>query len=210
LQSGVEPGKIAVIYKEHKFGEELARYCSIKYIPIYTKKNTDVFTIPLAWQILLMLEYLNAEHDTPFGGDEMLFEILHFNWFHIPPIEIAKLSLEVADVQFTPRKTSIRKLLYEKANTPAKDLFSQSLHASLQKTSATIENLIAAVPNLTLQHLFETIIMQAGVVEYIKQQPEKFYLFQVLTALLNFVKEETRRNPLITLKQFVTLIELMQ
>jgi DNA helicase-2/ATP-dependent DNA helicase PcrA len=210
LQSGVEPGKIAVIYKEHKFGEELARYCSIKNIPVYTKKNTDVFTIPLARQILLMLEYLNAEHDTPFGGDEMLFEILHFNWFHIPPIEIAKLSLEVADVQFTPRKTSIRKLLYEKANTPAKDLFSQSLHTSLQKTSATIENLIAAVPNLTLQHLFETIIMQAGVVEYIMQQPEKFYLLQVLTALFNFVKEETRRNPLITLKQFVTLIELMQ
>jgi DNA helicase-2/ATP-dependent DNA helicase PcrA len=30
----------------------------------------------------------------PYGGDEMLFEILHFDWFHIPAVEIAKLSVE--------------------------------------------------------------------------------------------------------------------
>ena len=59
---------------------------------------------------------MHAEHDIPYSGDEMLFEILHFDWFNIPPIEIARVSIEVADKHFTKDKTSIRKLLYEKAN----------------------------------------------------------------------------------------------
>jgi DNA helicase-2/ATP-dependent DNA helicase PcrA len=42
--------------------------------------------------MLLVLNYLCAEHDVPYSGDEMLFEILHFEWLGIPSIEIAKAS----------------------------------------------------------------------------------------------------------------------
>jgi len=41
-----------------------------------------------------VFEYLDAEMDTPFSGDEMLFEILHYDWFGIRPLEIAKLSIQ--------------------------------------------------------------------------------------------------------------------
>ncbi|WP_298298526.1 ATP-dependent DNA helicase [Hydrotalea sp.] len=210
LQQGIAPGKIAVIYKEHKFGEELAKYGAIKNIPVYTKKHINVFTIPFAKKLLLLLEYLAAEHDTPYGGDEMLFEILHFDWFQIPPIEIAAISVEVADLKFTAKKTSIRKLLCDKVNAPAKDLFTASIHPALKNASSIIENLIAAVPNVTLQNLFEQLISEAGIVPYIMQQSDKFYLLQVLTALFDFLKEETRRNPFLTLKELVRIIQLMQ
>ncbi len=210
LQQGIAPGKIAIIYKEHKFGEELAKYCTVKNIPVFTKKHVNIFTIPLAKKILLLLEYLAAEHDAPYGGDEMLFEILHFNWFQIPPIEIAALSVEVADLKYTTKKTSIRKLLYDKANAPAKDLFTESLLPALKEASFIIEKLIAAVPNVTLQHLFEKVISETGIIQHIMQQPDKFYALQVLTALFDFVKEETRRNPFLSLKEFVSLIQLMQ
>ena len=59
----------------------------------------------------------------PYGGDEMLFEILHFDWFHIPPVEIAKLSVEVAEQKIHDDKTSLRKLLYEKSIATAKRSF---------------------------------------------------------------------------------------
>ncbi|MDE3124897.1 MAG: ATP-dependent helicase, partial [Bacteroidota bacterium] len=210
LQQGIAPGKIAVIYKEHKFGEELAKYCALKNIPVFTKKHVNIFTIPLAKKILFLLEYIAAEHDTPYGGDEMLFEILHFNWFQIPPIEIATLTVEVADLKYTTKKTSIRKLLYDKANAPAKDLFTESLHPALKKVSFIIEKLIAAVPNVTLQHLFEMVISETGIIQHIMQQPDKFYALQVITALFDFVKEETHRNPFLSLTEFVSLIQLMQ
>ena len=68
----------------------------------------NILELPLAQKIILLLKYLAAEHDIPYGGDEMLFEILHFDWFRIPPIEIAKLSMEVADKRFSDNKTSYR------------------------------------------------------------------------------------------------------
>jgi DNA helicase-2/ATP-dependent DNA helicase PcrA len=47
--------------------------------------------LPLAQKIILLLRYLASELYIPSSGDEMLFEILHFNWFGIPPTEIANL-----------------------------------------------------------------------------------------------------------------------
>ncbi len=172
-RKALHPERSAVIYKENKYGEELTKYCKLLNIPVYSKRKLNILEIPLAQKIILFLRYLAAEHDIPYGGDEMLFEILHFDWFSIPAIEIAKLSIEVADKKFAENKTSIRQLLYEKANTPAKDLFSISFNEGLKKASATIEKLIKDVPNVTLQALFENIIREAGVLNHIMQSDDK-------------------------------------
>ena len=66
------------------------------------------------------MRYLNAEHDIPYGGDEMLFEILHYDFYKIPPIEIAKLTVEANKQKYNGEQTSIRKLLSDKANKPQK------------------------------------------------------------------------------------------
>ncbi len=206
----VPPGRIGIIYKENKYGEELAQYFKLLNIPVYSKRHLNILELPLAQKIILVLKYLAAEHDTPYGGDEMLFEILHFDWFHIPPIEIAKLSIEVAEKRYGENKTSIRQALVEKSNAPAKDLFSQGLHSGLKNASRIIEQLVADVPNLTLQQLFENVIRHTGVLSHIMQSPDKHWQLQVLTGLFDFVKEETHRNPLLDLDELVKLISLME
>ena len=108
-----------------------------------------------------------ALHDIPYSGDELLFEILHFDWFHNPSIEIAKLSIEASRKKFDDDSTSLRRLLYEKAKAPPKDLFSQGLHDGLKKASAILEQLISDVPNITLQMLFENVVRKAGILNYI-------------------------------------------
>lgn len=210
LHKGIAPGKIGVIYKENKYGEELTKYCKLLSIPVYSKRKQNILEIPLAQKIILVLRYLAAEHDTPYGGDEMLFEILHFDWFTIPAIEIAKLSIEVADKKFGGNKTSIRQLLIEKANAPAKDLFSIPFNGGLKKASITIEQLIKEVPNVTLQVLFENIIREAGVLSHIMQSNDRLWLMQVLTGLFDFIKDETHRQPLMKLQDLVNVIDLME
>ena len=206
----VPPGRIAVIYKENKYGEELARFLQLKKIPAYSKRNLNLLEIPFARKIILILRYLAAEHDTPYGGDEMLFEILHFDFFKIPPIEIAKLSVEVADKQFSDERTSIRRLLAEKAARPAQDLFDTGLPEELKKASRVLERLIGDTPNMTMQTLFENCIREAGILATVMQSPDKIWLMQVLTALFDFVKEETRRDPDLGLQQLVDMIDLMK
>jgi len=210
LLQGVQPGRIGIIYRENKYGEELMEYFKLRGIPVYSKRSLNILCIPLAQKIISLLRYLSCEHDIPFSGDEMLFEILHFDWFQIPPIEIAKLSIEVADKQFSDKKTSIRRLLYEKSNQPPRDLFSQGIHPNLKKASTVIEKLISDVPNVTLQTLFEHIMREAGVLNQIMQSTEKIWLMQVLTGLFDFIKEETQRNPAMSLKELIGIIDLME
>ncbi|HNU14785.1 MAG TPA: PD-(D/E)XK nuclease family protein, partial [Chitinophagaceae bacterium] len=104
----------------------------------------------------------------------------------------------------------IRQVLTEKVNTPAKDLFSNGLHHGLKKASGIVEKLIADVSNVTLQHLFENIIREAGVLTHVMQSSDKHWQLQILTGLFDFVKEETHRNPYLTLEHLVNLIELME
>jgi DNA helicase II / ATP-dependent DNA helicase PcrA len=210
LKDGVEPRQISIIYKENKYGEELTQYFKLRNIPVYSKRKLNILEIPIAKKIILLLNYLAAEHDVPYGGDEMLFEILHFDFLNIPAIEIAKLSIEVADKRYGGTRTSLRKLLNDKANQPPANLFDQGIHPSLKKASFIIEKLIGDVPNVTLQMLFEKIIRDTGILSFIMKSPEKIWLMQVLTGLFDFIKEETRRNPLLSLEGLVNIFELMR
>jgi DNA helicase-2/ATP-dependent DNA helicase PcrA len=210
LAKGTVPGKIGIIYKENKYGETLTQYFNLLDIPVFSKRNMNALELPLARKIILMLKYLASEQFIPFSGDQLLFEILHFDWFNILPLEVAKITMEVADRRFQQNKTSLRELMHVKINTPANDLFSSNITEKMAKASKIVENLIAAVPNVTLQMLFEQIIRETGIIASIMQHKDKHWQLQILTALFDFVKEETHRNPLMSLQELVTLIELME
>ncbi len=210
LKQGISPKDISIIFKENKYGEELAQYFKLRNIPVYSKRKMNILEIPLGKKIVLLLNYLAAEHDIPYGGDEMLFEILHFDFLEIPSMEIAKLSVEVAEKKFTGEKTSLRRLLSEKTTKSSGQLFQNGPTDSLKKAGTIIEKLIAAAPNVTLQTLTEKIIREAGILSFVMKSDEKLWLMQVLTALFDFIKEETRRNPLLTLQELVNIFDLMQ
>ncbi|MFX4963501.1 hypothetical protein ABTC07_19685, partial [Acinetobacter baumannii] len=57
LEKNISPGRIAIIYRENKYGEELAQYFKLKQIPVYTKRNLNLLHIPFAQQLILILEY---------------------------------------------------------------------------------------------------------------------------------------------------------
>ncbi|HMF72135.1 MAG TPA: ATP-dependent DNA helicase, partial [Flavitalea sp.] len=210
ITDNVAPGRIGIIYKENRYGEELTQYFKQRDIPVYSKRDLNILQIPIARKIILLFKYLAAELETPYGGDEMLFEILHFDWFGIPPIEIAKLTIEVAEKKFGEHQTSLRKHLHEKSTQPPADLFSKGLNENMKLASAIIEKLIGDVPNVTLQTLLEKIIREAGVLRKIMQDKDKLWLMQVITAIFDFVKEETRRNPQLRLAGLVNIFDLME
>ncbi len=210
VNEGVPPGKIAVIYKENKYGEELATYFRLKGITVYSKRSINILEQSFAKKIIQLLRYLNAEHDIPYGGDEILFEILHYDFYKIPAIEIAKLTVEANQKKYGGEQMSLRKLLSDKTNTTPKNLFDTGIHEGLKKLSRIIEQLIADVPNITLQQLFDNIIRHAGILHYIMQHNEKISLMQLLTALFDFIKDETSRNPMLGLKGLVEIIDLME
>ncbi|HEY4965367.1 MAG TPA: ATP-dependent DNA helicase, partial [Puia sp.] len=201
------PGKIAVIYKENKYGEELLAGFKLRNLPVYSKRNINLLNDPLIGQLLLLIRYLSSAHEfeVPFNGDEMLFEILHAEWFGIPAIEIATLAAETAQ-----EKISLRKALNEKATRAPRDLFSRGLHPRLTATANALESLISAVSNHTIQSLFEHIFRETGILQFAMQHPEKRKMLERLTAFFDFIKEETRRQPDLDLQKLVLHLDLME
>ena len=56
--------------------------------------------------------------------------------------------------------------------------------------------------NLPLQQWFEKLVNEAGVLAYIMQHEEKIWLMEKLSCMFDYIKEETHRNPLCTVKGF--------
>ncbi|MEO6537174.1 MAG: ATP-dependent DNA helicase, partial [Ferruginibacter sp.] len=209
LEQNIPAGKIAVIYKEHKYGNALAQFLKLNGIPFYSKRNINILENAFIKKILTILRYLVAEHDIPYGGDEMLFEIMHFDFYTIRPIDIAKLNVEVNKKKYNKEITSLRQLLFDKANAPAKDLFDAGFAEPMKKLSNVMEQLIADVSNNTLQQLFEKVIREAGILSYIMKSPDKIELMQLTTALFDFIKTENSRNKSLTLEGLIELIDVM-
>jgi DNA helicase-2/ATP-dependent DNA helicase PcrA len=160
--------------------------------------------------LLLVLNYLAAEHDKPYAGDELLFEILHFEWLDIPSVEIAKASMQVYEKQYKGESTSLRQWLYEEGCKGPVDLFNAGLHKNLKEACSIIEGLIRAVSNHTLQTLLEKIVREMGFLSFIMHHPEKNWNMQLLSGFYDHVKEETRRHPTLALQEFMNRIALMR
>ncbi|HAI85138.1 MAG TPA: DNA helicase UvrD [Chitinophagaceae bacterium] len=208
-QQQVHPHRIAIIYRENKYGENITRYLQALQVAVYSKRSKNLLVEPLAVNVIQTLRYLNAEHDTPGGGDEMLFEILHYAWWKIPPMEIAKASMARSDANARGANITFRQWLYEQANAPQQELFAVRLHPALQQAFLTLEKLIGLVANLTIQHLLDHVIKLTDVLAYIMQSDHKFWLMQVIHALYKFVEEEHRRNQRLTLAMLVRNIDTM-
>ena len=210
IDDGIAPGDIAVIYRENRYGDELMKYLKLKKIPIYSKRKINILNIPFTKKVIQLMRYIMEENQIPYGGDEMLFEILHYDFYNIPSIEIAKLTVEVNERRSKNELTSIRKLLQDKLNTPPRTLFDIPLQDGLAMATRMLEKLIKAVPNETIQTLFERLIRESGILTYVMKHDEKIWLMQILTALFDFIKEETRRNPDLNLQQLIETIDLMR
>ncbi len=210
LAAGVAGSEIGVIYKENKYGDELARHFRLKGIPFYSRRSLNILDQPLVRQLVLVLKYLAAEHDAPFSGDGLLFEILHFEWFGIPAIEVAKASLQVSELAYKGQKTSIRQWVCEKKAQAPRDLFDAGICKELCETVQVMEGLIKAVSNQTLQGLLEKVIREAGFLTHIMNHSEKHWLLQVVDGFYNHVRAETARHPFLELSEFLNGLELMR
>jgi DNA helicase-2/ATP-dependent DNA helicase PcrA len=209
LAQGVLPGKIAIIYKENKYGEELAQYFRLKKLPFFSKRNINLLELPFAKKIIHILRYIACELETPYSGDDLLFEIMHYDFYQVPPIEAARISIEVAEKGYS-EKTSIRKYLQDWNKTRNPTLFSLAPHEAAMRLGNLLEKWIADAYNITLQELFANIISEGGILSHIMASPEKIWLMKILQALFDFVKDETHRHPEMTIVTLMETVDLME
>jgi DNA helicase II / ATP-dependent DNA helicase PcrA len=209
---GVDPGNIAIIYKEHKFGDELMKFFQLLQIPFYVKRSINLLEDVFINQILNLIRYTVAEQDTPFSGEPILFEILHYSFLNISPSKIAVICNEIAATRNkTGIENTLRGYLQKSSEQSNGTLFSASEQTDeLVKVSRLIENLQKDVHNKSTQHWFESMINESGILAYILRQDDKAWMMNKLTCLFDYVKESTHRRPELTLKELISQIDLLK
>ncbi|MGN6395458.1 MAG: ATP-dependent DNA helicase [Mucilaginibacter sp.] len=215
LENGTKPAEIAVIYRNHSQVEELIQYLDTQNVAVNTKRKIDIFTLPFGEKIINIMRYLAMEMDSPYSGDELLFEIMHYDFFDIAPIEVAKVSIAVTQENYTTSrnnqpKTSMRQYISDMKLPAQTGLFEKTPNYGIKFLVSDIDYLLNYSASNTLQQLFQQLIAKMGILKYIMQQPDKGWYMQVLTNFFDFIKDESRKNPEIKLADIVATIKLMK
>lgn len=211
-QQGQDLKDVAIIYRNHRQCDDLVKYLEVKQIPYHIKKKINLLNEPLIYKFITILRYIAHELSTPHSGEYLLFEIMHFDFFGIPPIEAAKLSLAVSKQNYKERNTSFREQLLDPTNGQKKapTLFDQHFgNPSLKRLGDDIDYWLTQADNLTLPQLLEKIINNAGILATVMKSPEKFVQLEMLKAFFDFVEEEFNRKPTMHVDELIHTLDLM-
>lgn len=215
ISSGTEAAEIAVIYRNHNQVEQLIHYLDARKIAVNTKRKINILSLPFGEKIVNILQYLAMEMDSPYSGDELLFEIMHYDFFDVPPIEVAKVSIAVSKANFNvaadDQKTSIRRYVSELKPARQGTLFdTPDPLAEMRVLVSNIEHLLKISASFSMQVFFQHVITSLSILRYVLRQPDKGWHMEVLTSLFNFVRDEAHRNPDAKLKDIMLTIDLMK
>jgi DNA helicase II / ATP-dependent DNA helicase PcrA len=211
VDEGTRPGCIAVIYKEHRTGDELQKFLQLQGVPVYVKRSVNLLKEGFIKKILTFLQYVAAETRIPYSGEPHLFSILHFDFYGIPPLKIAAICNEISSSRRGKKESTLRSYLSELSGFNMTKLFSTDEYTDkLVHIHTVLEKLVADNQNLPLLKWLEGMINEAGILSYIMKQPDKATHMRMLNAFFDYVQDECRRNPDLTLAGLMEQISLLQ
>ncbi len=198
----VEPKQIAIIFRKNKMCLQMTKYLRHIDIPFFTETEQDLLKMPFVQQILNILSYVNAENLQYGSGDAYLFKILHAPFFKIPAIQIGKANYMASSMR-EPYCTLREYLSLHYVNADFSD-------DKLLAVNTLLESFIGNANNYPLYLLFREIVEKCKLHAYILQQTNSLELLDQLTALFNWLEQETESIKGLTLEQLIQNIEIMQ
>lgn len=206
-EQGVAYKDMAVIYRGHKSATDLVKYFTLKDIPLQIKRKVNVLDLPEVKKIHNIMLYLAGEYSKQDSREDLLFEILHYNYFNIAPRDIGYLAAHCSNyTDFTEDDRKWRKVIGDEVLLEKLVQNSEGISAF----SVMLEDWIGSIPNMTLQRLFEKVITQSGLLNDILLDEDKTFRLQVLNKYFDLIKNESAKNPDYTLDNLISNIEIMR
>ncbi|MFM7672427.1 MAG: ATP-dependent helicase [Bacteroidota bacterium] len=212
IDNGTQPGDIAVIYREHKLGDDLMKFLQQEEIPFYVKRSIDLLQDPFTNQVLNLLRYMAAEQDNPYSGEHLLFDIMHYPYFGIRPFTIANLCYELAEMR-NKKKTdkSLRGHLNGLIHQHESSLFNGDEQTDrLLRLARFLEMAQTKLYEENLHRWFEFLLNESGILPWVMKQTDRVWLLRKLSCLFDYLKESTQRKPEIRLGEWMEQIRLMK
>jgi DNA helicase-2/ATP-dependent DNA helicase PcrA len=201
---GISLSQVGIMYRNHSQSDELIKFLESEGISYNVAKTQNVLDVPLVHQLNNMLTYFMLESSKLDSGQHLLFEILHYHTFsHITAFDIARLS----NLFSKDWDNGWRAQLHD----AAKDLgISKAARDELKTFLEDVEFWLKEMHNITLQTLVERIMSKMKFISRALASRDATFQIQCLKTYYNFLKEETSRNPYLSLKEFLHKLDLLQ
>jgi DNA helicase-2/ATP-dependent DNA helicase PcrA len=204
IKRGTKPEYIAVLYRKHRHSELLIKLLQERRIPYQVRKKDNALSTPPIRQILCLIEYLVMERKGPFSGNALLFEILHYPFWNLLPLDVARFSYAMHE-----RGTHVR----WREGMADKD-FLQSIGIndleSWEKCARTIDHLLIESFNQTPQNLLEIMIHKTGMLRSIMEDPQRLFFMGALSTFDDFVKDKASRSTGQSLEDVLRMIRRLE
>lgn len=206
-QKGINLGNTAIIYRKHSQVEKLVEVLEKKGVPLNIKRRVNILNESLTSNLLTILRYINAAYKKPKAAEDLLYELMHYRFFKIRSGDIARLSIYCGMSKSEEHRTSLKEVLSQEKVLKELNLTST---AEILALGENLENWISDIANVTLQVLFENIINDGHILQYILNLADKTWQLQILSTFFDLIKEEMSKNPTLDLAQFLSMIDKMK
>ena len=205
-EAGYPLNEVAIIYAKHKQAANIIALLEKKNIPYNSKKSINILDLPLIQNLRLLLDYLYAEYRQPHSGENILFQILHFNFFNIDHSDLERLSVACAELLRAGKDVVWRKIIR------AEDFLQKAKLAQPDKIinfTTLSDELIAEIGDIPIPVFLEKIINKSGLIKLLLSKDNRSWDLQVISTFFNFAKAETDKNPRLSLKRFLDILRSM-
>ena len=207
--------EIAILFRKNIDAIPYAKLLQAKQIPIFASKEINVLDDPLLLQILNILKYFEQDINDPLGSDLLLYQILHSIFIPISTIDIGIMALHLRNKKTNSTLSNDKVILNDslimlmnncEALTDAGVLQVLEIYGLAQK----ILVLGKERSLLTTQMFLEKILYDFNILQFILNHANRDQYLQILNTFFEFIKNESVKNPKITLEQLLTMIRQMQ
>jgi DNA helicase-2/ATP-dependent DNA helicase PcrA len=205
-KAGEKMNRYAVIYRNHKQVEGIVKALEKKGIPLYLKRKINILEDFEIHRIIELCTYIAEEAETPYKGDHRLAEIMHYSFFHIHPMDIARISRHCAYRSEEKKSKRWKDVLQqdEELRTLGLQTFNE-----VRAFRNNLNKWIGDYHNVSVQVLLENILSYGGILSEMLTAKDKAWNMQLLSTFFNQVKEESRRKPFLKMKDFIAMLDRM-
>ena len=202
FKKGVNPGQVAIIFRNNRQGDQLVRLFEKNSIPYHTSRPINILHSPIVFKIRRIIQYLIQEWKETDRGESEFLPLLYYAHWEINMSDIGKLNkIKVAsDLSWHLIMTdeTIWATIGIENSQPLKRayrFFQDALKQGLNKA---------------LPAFLEYIINKSGLLKATLKQKDSILQVQILNTLVNFCEKSVEREPNISVIDWMLMMDRMQ
>jgi DNA helicase-2/ATP-dependent DNA helicase PcrA len=200
-------GDMAVIYRKHAQVQDLTKLLEARGIPLNIKRKVNILHEPFIRNILGLMQFIQSGFDESGSRDDLLFKTLVAPVFGIRYPDLMKIGkLTSRGFEQGERITWIE-IIADKQKMRVSGIEEyEKLYGIFEKLS----HWQLDINRLTLQVFFEKLITESGFLKEALTASDAKWKMQLLNTLFDFIKEESVRDPKLSLGSFLETIRKME